>query len=294
MENEAKKKKITCSCCNQAFSFKIFTKRGFDYYRCGRCGLVFIYPTPKDAELIYSRDYFDGAKEGFGYVNYSEDKEAMRGTFVSYLELLEEKYPYKGKLLDVGAASGFFIKLANERGWQAQGIELSEYAVNLGKKKGLEMFCGKIEDLNFPENYFDVITMWDVLEHLSEPRHSLKKIFKWLKPGALVAINTPDTKSLYARIMGKSWHLYIPPEHIFLYNSANLTRLCDSLGFEFVLKGKIGKKYTMPYVFSVLFHGNVPWFFKKLNKLIGLMRIDNIHIPINLRDNFLIVFKKPL
>jgi SAM-dependent methyltransferase len=292
MENEIQKKNLICSCCGTLVSQRIFNKSGFDYYKCHKCGLVFIYPIPKNIDSVYSEDYFSGASKGFGYTDYDRDKEAMLDTFVSYLELLEKLYPQKGRLLDIGAASGYFMKLAQDRGWQVQGIDISNYAVELAKKKVLDVLCGTIEDVNLIDNSFDVVTMWDVLEHIPSPRISLEKIKRWLKPKGLLAINTPDTSSWCAKIMGKKWHLYISPEHIYYYNPANLSLLSLDLGYGLITKTKIGKRYTIPYIFNVLFHGKIPWIFKKFIGFLKIIKIDKLAVPINLRDNFIIIFKK--
>jgi SAM-dependent methyltransferase len=281
-----------CVCCNSNEITNIFSKENFDYFKCNNCGLIFIYPVPLDLEKVYTKEYFTGGKEGFGYVNYDNDKEPMRSTFIKYLNLLEKLYPQKGDLLDIGAASGFFMQMAKDRGWRVRGIEISDYAAELGRSKGLDVRTDSLDSANFGQNSFDVITVWDVLEHLPDPESSLKKINSWLKTDGLLAVNTPDSSSWYAKIMGKKWHLYIPPEHIFHFTPTSLQFLGKRFGFDLVISTKIGKKFTIQYI--LVFVQN--WLnLSKLSKIISRISISplgRLALPVNLRDNFVAILKK--
>lgn len=283
---------LTCICCHSEQIKKIFNKSGFDYYRCQQCGLIFIYPIPTNSETIYLENYFTGANKGFGYVNYDKDKEAMKNVFIAYLEIIERFHPIKGSLLDIGAASGYFIDLACNRSWLARGIEISAYAAKLARKKGLDVIHGTIEGVEFPDRSFDVITLWDVLEHLPAPEKDLWKLSRWLKPGGLLAINTPDSNSLCSKILGKNWYLFIPPEHIFHYNKSSLNLLCQRLGFEPIIFTKIGKKYSISYIISVLQNWLKLKKIDKINNFINRINLGRLVVPLNFRDNFIAIFKK--
>ena len=113
-----------------------------------------------------------------------------------------------------------------------------------------------------------------------------------LKPGGLLAINTPDSGSALARMLGTKWHLVVPPEHLNLFHRKSLRRLIEETSFEIVAEGNIGKKYTVQYVFETLYH----W--QKL-KLWGIAAKGLRHrslgergIPINLRDNMFLIARK--
>ncbi|MHB0865502.1 MAG: class I SAM-dependent methyltransferase, partial [Minisyncoccota bacterium] len=209
---------------------------------------MFIYPIAYDALSLYDADYFAGATKGSGYVEYDTDKEPMRPAFIEYLKEVDKFAPRKGELLDVGAATGFFMKIADEFGWRTKGVEISDYATTLAQKRGLDVRCGTLVNSGFAERNFDAITMWDVLEHFADPQVDIRIAEKLLRPGGILAINTPDSGSLYARMMGKRWHLLVPPEHINYFTKKSVTALLRENGFSIEKISKIGKSFTLEYV----------------------------------------------
>ena len=292
MEDNFQKINTACIACGGR-SFDFFTnKNNFNFYKCKNCFLIFVWPIPQHAVDLYSQDYFDGAKHGFGYVDYEEDKSAMTGTFNAYLERIERFIPKKGRILDVGAATGFFLRLALERGWGASGIEISNYAANIARQKGLNVISGTLETTDFSLSIFDVITLWDVIEHLSDPKTHLIAANKILKKGGIIAINTPDAGSFAAKLLGKHWHLLVPPEHLVIFNQRNLSMLLKSCGFDVLWTGKVGKKFTLQYAFQILANKLKSRIFGRMTEFFKDNALGKINIPINLRDNFLIIAKK--
>jgi len=184
-------------------------------------------------------------QDGFGYVDYDQDKSKMTSTFEHYLDILATDGSEIGDMLDVGAATGFFLDLARNRGWRTVGVEPSEFAVSVAKGKGLDVRQGIVEDLAIPDNSFDVITMWDVIEHVNAPRASLAAAFRLLRPGGVLAINTPDSGSTLARLLGLRWHLVVPPEHLVLFHQESLRRLLAESNFEVTSIKRIGKRFTL-------------------------------------------------
>lgn len=292
MGNNTKNVDTLCVVCGgKSFDFFV-NKNNFDLYRCKNCGLIFVWPIPENLNSLYSQDYFAGAKHGFGYVNYEEDKLAMASTFNVYLKTIKKFSSDKKKLLDIGTATGFFVKMALEKGWEASGIEISEYAANVARKKGLNVITGSLDSVNFSSNNFDVITMWDVIEHLINPRSAIKTIKNILKQGGIVAINTPDSASLVAKVLGKKWHLLVPPEHLFYFSEKSLSKLLESSGFEVIYASKIGKKFTLQYVFEILARWQKFFIWQYLAEFFTNTQLGKFSIPINLRDNFFIIARK--
>ena len=286
-------KPLECPACQKTEVIFWREKNNFKLYKCKNCGLIFVFPQPAENETIYSEDYFCG-KGKFGYADYDKDKEAMRPIFEKYLKLMEKYSPEKGNLLDVGAATGFFLKIAEMRNWKVYGVEISEYAAAEARKKGLNVFTGKLENAYFQKDSFDAVTFWDVFEHLPQPEQTLKIVFNLLKPKGLLAINLPDSGSLYAKITGKRWHAFVPPEHLFYFNKKNLESLLGRGGFEVLESKRIGKKFTLPYLIQILSSWlNCPYFLKLL-PLIFKLRLDKWPIPINLMDNLFILARKKL
>ncbi len=293
MENNNEKINTICIACGgRLFDFFV-NKNNFNLYKCKNCNLIFVYPLPTDINSTYSEDYFSGAKKGFGYVDYDKDKAPMVSAFNHFLNIIEKFSAKKGKLLDIGAASGFFLKLAQKKEWNVSGVEISEFAASKAREQGLNVTTGTIEDLKISQSErFSVITMWDVIEHMSNPATAISKANEFLESGGIIAINTPDSGSLVAKVLGKRWHLIVPPEHLFLFDRKNMEDLLKKQGFEVLLTANIGKKFTLQYIFQVVAN----WLNFKLVKLIASFLNHNflggLSIPINLRDNLFIIAKK--
>lgn len=292
MENNAKKLNlIICSVCGASDVYFWFEKNSFDLYKCRKCEFIFTELVP-DVSKIYSEDYFSGAKCGFGYVDYDKDKQAMAGTFEFYLDKIKEFSAEKGNILDVGTATGYFLEIAKMRNWNVMGVEISHFASKKARDRGLNVVTGKLENLNVPYEYFNVITFWDVLEHFSNPKLQLLLVRKMLKDGGIIAINTPDASSFVAKILGKHWHLLVPPEHLVIFNQRNLSILLKSCGFDVLWTGKVGKKFTIQYALQVFSNKLKLKPFAQVAEFFKYNALGKINIPINLRDNFLIIAKK--
>ncbi len=289
MENAMEKiqEKIICNLCESDNVTFFCDKKGYHLYKCNNCKLLMISPVPQSID-VYDVSYFSGAEKGFGYVDYDADKEPMTGTFNHYIDLINNLGVSEGKLLDIGAATGFFMSLAKNRGFEVVGVELSDFAARKGREKGLNIVTGDLLNTQFMSGSFDVVTMFDVLEHVPEPKKLIAEVKRILKPHGLVIINTPDAESLWARILGKKWQLIMPPEHINYFSPKNLSKYLSDHGFEVKVNTKIGKRFTLQYILKMLYK----WqgfriFLVKSNRI-----LSSISVPINLRDNFFMIAKK--
>jgi 2-polyprenyl-3-methyl-5-hydroxy-6-metoxy-1,4-benzoquinol methylase len=294
MENDFKKiifKK--CLACGEVLHTFFCTKRGHDLYKCSECSMLSLHPVPHQTDDIYGKDYFSGSTEGYGYVDYDEDKEPMRQTFHDYLRKIEGHTGKKGLLLDVGAATGFFMSIAEGAGWKTKGVEISKYAMMLAQKKGLDVIHGTMANIDVASPIFDVITMWDVLEHMPDPITDLKRARDMLDKNGLLVLNTPDSGSVYAKLLGKRWHLIIPPEHIHYFTNESIAKVLDACGFETISISRIGKKFTLEYIFAML-HKWLNWgiFMSSVRFLKKHKKLGQFSIPINLRDNMFVVARK--
>ncbi|PIQ85185.1 MAG: hypothetical protein COV74_09510 [Candidatus Omnitrophica bacterium CG11_big_fil_rev_8_21_14_0_20_45_26] len=281
-----------CLCCHSS-RYQLFTrKNSHTLFRCETCGFIRVHPIPKNIDALYESDYFAGASAGHGYVNYQQDKEPMRATYVTYLSHIEALKPGKGKLLDVGAANGFFLTMAEANGWHAEGIEISKYAAQEAKKNNLSVHLGKIQDVTLMPAQFDAITLWDSLEHLVDPEGDFKQITSWLKPGGLIALTTPDTKSWVAQVMRGRWHLILPPEHLHYFNPENLGRFLKHFQLKVVTAKKIGKSYTLSYIFRLIGNAYQMAVSQKCSLWLKDKRLGQLRIPLNLRDNLFLIAQK--
>ena len=284
---------MICPLCDSS-SVKYFGRKNeFELYKCNSCKLLFLYPLPELID-VYNKSYFSGAESGFGYVDYDKDKEPMTPTFEKYLDIVSSLGIKGGKLLDVGSATGFFMNIAKNRGFQVYGVELSDFAAKMGRKKGLNIITGDLEGAHFPDGYFDVVTMYDVLEHIFLPKIILSEVRRILRPGGLLVINTPDAESFVAKMFGSKWHLIIPPEHINYFSADNLSVYLSQHGFRVKISTKIGKRFTFQYIFNMLYRWQDLKIWNFLSNLFSKGFLSSLYIPINLRDNFFLVLEKDI
>lgn len=270
------------------------SRTGYDFFRCMVCAHLFVWPTPPGIHDIYSEDYFTGARGGFGYTDYDRDKLAMVPTFNEYLLRMERALGRTGSLLDIGAATGFFLDLARHRNWKVRGVEVSKPAAAIARSKGLDVWTGVVEDCEYPAQDLDAVSMWDVLEHMADPHSTMKHVSQLLKPGSVLAINTPDSSSLIPKLLKLKWHLLLPPEHLNLFSRQSLRYLLEQHQFEILELTTIGKTFTVQYTFHFLLKtfGLVNGPAGSMSRALNGTRVGSWGVPINLWDNVFALARK--
>jgi 2-polyprenyl-3-methyl-5-hydroxy-6-metoxy-1,4-benzoquinol methylase len=284
---------ITCICGGH--SSQEFERRNFTFYRCDSCSLLFVSPR-FNAESIYDESYFSGGAHGFGFSNYEIDKTASSKYLQQLLNwLLSEPVPSNFKLLDVGAANGFFVELCTKKGINAKGIEISQDAVNWAKRLGRNVTYSTLEKFSSTEK-FTAITLLDVLEHIHNPIQFLAAAYANLEDKGYLLINVPNEGSLSAKLAGKNWHALLPPEHWFYFNKKSLKLLLEGSGFEVVKMKSISKSFTLSYIFLTIL--NSPQVPRNLRYMIGFFKpvftgfAGNVKVFLPLYDNLSVVARK--
>jgi 2-polyprenyl-3-methyl-5-hydroxy-6-metoxy-1,4-benzoquinol methylase len=240
-----------CEVCSGREFSPLFEKDLHHFEHCDSCGLERIEPQPTDETLtkIYGRHYYDA----WGLQRNEETVARLkRGTFAYVLDRLPPRSDGGGKLLDCGAATGFLLELARDRGMSPYGVELSEFgAGEIARKFGAgHAFQGNLESATFPdarEGDFDAITMCDYLEHVRTPKTVLERAHTLLAPGGALALTTPDTGSLTHRLLGAGWPHY-KVEHLHYFARTNLRRLLTDTGFGDVQFFPLWKALNIQYL----------------------------------------------
>jgi 2-polyprenyl-3-methyl-5-hydroxy-6-metoxy-1,4-benzoquinol methylase len=283
----------TCTICGKDTVFA-FEKNAYKLYRCNACKHLFVFPTPSASEIeaVYKESYFHKSEGegGLGYADYDTDKAGLASTFDKYLVELEKHAPGK-RILDVGCATGFFLDRGRKAGWKTYGVEISRFGAEESNRRGHETVCGMLEDVP-GESRFDVITMWDVFEHMTDPESALKRAHALLAPGGLVAINTIDSSSVPAKILGKNWHLVVPPEHLQYYSRTSLKQIVENEGFEVLSMHRITKRFSLPYIFTILFRWQKLGMWRTLAEFSRRSFIRGVHIPLQTFDNLYVLGRK--
>ncbi len=245
---------MDCSICeskNVEIKFNITSDR--QILCCLSCGVEFLFPQLNEEELtkLYSENYYHawGIK---GEEENETTKKMKMATFQLRLNLIKQ-FVKKGRVLDVGCATGYFLEAAKENGFEPFGVELSEYSSNISKKKfGAEtIFCGTLEQCNFSAKSFDVIAMSDLIEHVRIPSQTLSKAANLLKEDGVIMIMTPDTKTLFNNLMGKRWTHY-KLEHFFYFSFSSMHYLAKQCGLKVVHYERSKKALTINYLHTQL------------------------------------------
>ncbi|HDP95971.1 MAG TPA: class I SAM-dependent methyltransferase [Candidatus Aminicenantes bacterium] len=240
----------------------------WSFHKCKDCRFVFANPAPTDQSLtaLYAALQDD---------DYGAEAENRGRNFNVILNRLRKFVPEPGKLLDVGAASGIFMHLAQERGFQVQGVEPSTQLVREARTRyGLEIKPGTADNLS-PESTFQVITCLDLIEHLADPLPQLKRITTHLEPGGILVLVTPDILSLAARVSGRRWW-HFRTAHVNFFSQPSLERLMTLLGMEIVSRHRYAWHFSLFYLATRLWPslGKRPTlqrFMKRINCKIQLL-----------------------
>lgn len=137
-----------------------------------------------------------------------------------------------GRLLDVGFGNGGFLKVASEMGWNAEGIDFDPKAVGVARARGLNVRCGSVADLSAHAEEYDVITLSHVIEHVHEPLVLLRDLYRLLKPGGCLWLDTPNLSSFGSRRYGRNWRDLDPPRHLVLFTPASLRMSLEKVGLQ--------------------------------------------------------------
>lgn len=217
--------------------------RTWDLSRCGDCGHVFADPCPTPA-LIAS---LYGALED---PLYEEEAGGRAMNFRRILVRLEKLRPGKGRLFDVGAATGILMSLARDRGWEVDGVEPSAWAVAYARDRyGLSVREGVFETSAAPAASVDIVTMVDLIEHTARPHETLRRAAEILRPGGLICVVTPDIRSLAARLAGGSWW-HLRPAHLAYFTRESLDALFRRTGFTVIRRRSYSWTFSARYLAS--------------------------------------------
>ena len=247
----SKTKRVACICCGSLdFSPICLREDNTLVVRCQECYLEFVNPLPtiEAMQENYQKEMIGNEEDSGFHSNYILERQKRIKSFSklynSRLSLIESLYPGKGDLLDIGCGAGFFLNSAKERGWNCHGLEiLPEYIKYAKENFALEniRFESLDEPLTYDENTFNVITLWDLIEHLRNPLKSLKQINRVMKPGGLLVMWTPNVKN--AIVLKENWIGYKTLQHLYFFSGDSLNNMLGKAGFKIVsLKTNKAKK----------------------------------------------------
>ncbi len=232
MKNQIKRHIIkNCPVCvNNKFK-NVFNKswKNSSFIKCKKCSLIFQNPQEILSKTIarYDKKYFKYELENqdnfFGLIKKTLDD-------FNIINML----PKNADILEIGSATGLFLKCMDSFGFKSTGIDLCKDSVEYGKKRyGVNLINGRLEDIELKNNSFDFIHFSHLLEHLNDPVTFLRKINDLLKKDGIALLTTPNSKGLFARFYKESWRCIVD-DHLFIFNKSNLKRLLLKMKFKII------------------------------------------------------------
>lgn len=231
----------TCPICSNKRHNLIQAAGEYSIVRCIYCGVLYVNPLPPKEKHIefhnqeYFYKYYGCSINDFYETNSSSFRKEMQ-LKTARLDYVS-RFSKLGKILDIGTGQGLFLVLAKDKGWDVFGTDISSYVCEfLSKHKNIKMFNGYLEDVKLPYNFFDVVTMWHVLEHVYDPYKTFLEIIKILKVGGHLFIAVPNTFiiEMYLRKLFNKPHFRedISEWHFYYFTPKSLKYLVNRLGFK--------------------------------------------------------------
>ncbi|MBI5903959.1 MAG: class I SAM-dependent methyltransferase [Deltaproteobacteria bacterium] len=220
---------MTCPVC-KGESFSLWAKAGpYTIETCVACGLGITSPFPSAGAIAGTNEEIYTVENRIkAYLSRVDDFKKRYRRYLSNIKRFQEG----GKLLDIGCNIGLFLTVAREEGFSVAGVELNRACADYARNTfGLEVFSDVVEKVGFASHGFDVVTLFDVLEHVPDIETFLSEVRRILKPGGLLVVQSPNLHSLMASLTKGEWVWLSPPDHIYHFTPSTLSRLLEANGF---------------------------------------------------------------
>ncbi len=247
-------------------------------------------PSLDELKHMYAEDFFKGDAS---YADYVGEKASLQHNFQARIRALKALQP-SGKLYEAGCAHGFFLELARKY-WDVRGSDISAEAIAYARDVlKLDVVVGDFET-NPPEPAaYDVVVMWDTIEHLYDPFLALAKSAAALKPGGILGLTTGDIDRLLPQVQRRSWRL-IHPTHLYYFSAQSITRALHAAGLEVISIEYVGNARTLRQMAQILTFGQTRKSWRHdLLRQIERLPFMGLYIPVNLFDIMFVIARKPM
>ena len=254
--------------------------------KCRHCGHIYANPRWSDEDL---KDAYSDVED----VVYDAEREGRELTFREHLRVMEQTIGPPGgrSLLDVGAYIGVFVEAAVAAGWNASGVEPSLWAVELANQRKIPIIRGTLDDVLSRGQMVDVITLWDVIEHLPEPKRVISKTIKLLNPGGYLVVHTMDIDSRIARLMGRKWP-WLMDMHLHYFSQDSMANMLKEVGYEVIKSGTQGRFLRLGYLASRV--GGINHILGRISSATTRkLGLEETAVPVNFGDLFTVFARKP-
>lgn len=240
---------IKCNFCNNKENIPVLSldlkylkeilpedvEEGFKVVKCKDCGLLYSIPRPDESKIpnLYQEEFF--RKMDCSEWNVTGKTNPLN-EFIESLGIKKKcksilKYKKTGSILDIGCATGMFLLKMQDYGWKVQGVEVGSFAVKLARKRGIDVFEGTLHNARYEDQTFDVVTMWNVLDHLSNPKETLLEINRILRDNGFLIINVANVDSFEQRLFKKYWIGWGVPWHLHYFSPHSIKNMLSYANF---------------------------------------------------------------
>jgi len=284
---------VVCNSCGTDDTSPVLTGRDllhglpgeFALVQCNCCGLMYLnpQPTPEELEVYYPEDYeahVGTKKQQLGWLRRIDYRYGVEKRYRAIM-----RYTQTGRMLDVGCATGAFLDGMREHGWRVVGVDPGVRAATYAREElGLEIQNTTFEAAHLEPASLDLVTMWNVLEHLSDPQQALNRIGKVLRPGGLLVFAIPSVESYDLKLFKKYWAGYDVPRHLFVFPPAVLEKMVKAAGFDILERRCIYGTYNA-FAYSARFVMNDrianEWLRSALTRLILSLPARVLMVPLS-------------
>jgi len=273
---------FSCPLCNSNNTYQKFKKDGISYFNCKTCDFLFSKPSVNENFQESINDFEDA------YIEYFDTNDTDKRNFDLILNWLKKEFNFNGKsILDVGCGSGKFVNHLRKNGINAKGIEYSRPLYEKYLKDKEYFYTFSLEEFNEKiGGVFDVVTLFDVLEHIDFPGKFIQEISKLQTLNGYLIKEIPLHGTLHSRLLGKKWHFF-NKYHLSYFRKKRLVKLLDELGYNLIQDRYRGKYFHFSYLLKYFYFS----FFKKNNLNIPEF-LEKAYIYINTYDIYIACFQK--
>jgi len=223
---------IPCALCGAHATRPRYVKFDLPIAECVTCGLVRATPrcSPERIAARYSREYFlHEYLPSLGVINGQIDEQFIDARYAPWIQLISRP---PGRMLEIGSGAGLFLKAFARQGWNVLGVEVNDDAAHFARERlNLDVRSTYAEDLDVPPSSFDVVAMMDVIEHVPNPAETIATARRFLKPGGLLLMQTPNLDAFSRTALGEPWAVLSPAEHLYYFTEKTMTAMLQKAGF---------------------------------------------------------------
>lgn len=290
---------IVCNLCgadDYLVRFEAGVAQAARIVECRRCSLMYANPRAAEPDHALVAEYDPGFTEAHLVENQRLSKEALQvRDYASTRALLRQRFPDRGKLLEVGSGLGFLLDYFRKDGWEVMGVEPNEGLNRYARKSlNLDVLPVILPEAKFSDASFDVVLMMHVIEHVPDPTDTLREIHRVLKPGGMLVMETPRYDTLMFKLLGARERSLSCEGHIYFFTSRTLDEIARKTGYRVERSDKVGRSFNLgrlAYNLGVITRSKA--LANAFHSTVRTLGLENAAMTLNVRDMERMYLVKP-